>query len=244
MNLPAGYPKTMHHPSYTPARLGVGDRDGVPARFSPVEVKTPDQEEQHRALGYLLDGESPSHVDGYHEYPKMLHHPKHEDGIPARVEAYRDDSGKVVEETIPGRPEKFPPKIVKSPKEEAEWKAKGWGELTPPNPAAHGTAKAAPYNPNHKHNEYPKMVGGKVIDPTATPDGPIEYPKWVGRGEHAVIVNNRDEEMAVLKRLGLVTKQENTESPKSSSRSEKMKAAWARRKAAKQDAEQNSGAAA
>lgn len=77
------YPKTMKHPHHQPAKLGKAYGQGTPEKFPEVVVHDSDQEEQHKAMGYVPNGEAsaagfaasqnaPGEDYEFHEYPKMI----------------------------------------------------------------------------------------------------------------------------------------------------------------------------
>lgn len=189
------YPKPMVHPAYKAGathKLADGDYQGDPDRYPPVTVSNDVQENYHRAMGYLAVGETLAHVD-YSEYPLMLVHPEHVDAVPESTEARKTETG-FETYRVPGLPEKFPHVVVNDGEEEKKWTAKGWKRPGKADAAAVETAKASPYDPSRRLEEFPKMVDGVVVDPNQPPLGPIEYPKWVG----GQIVNSKAEERAVL----------------------------------------------
>ena len=71
------YPKIMTHPAYfkggpgqvvTDVRGRVMEAHGPATRFSPVTVQNEDQEERHKAMGYLSTDEAPI-ARAYQPYP-------------------------------------------------------------------------------------------------------------------------------------------------------------------------------
>lgn len=196
-----GFPKPMHHPDYVAAEImDSGGRSGqrvavgAPARFPPVSVETPDQEEEYRARGYVCRGEGrPASVVGFHEYPVMLAHPDHVDAVQEQKVPRKEENGGIVFDTIPGSPEKYPPRPAANPQEEAALIKQGYARPGISDPRAMETARAAPYVPGREHKEYPRWENGALLqDPKAVPAS-NEYPKWVGQQ----IVNSREEELAL-----------------------------------------------
>lgn len=221
-NIPAypGFPKDMVHPGYAPAvfakRTAYGEPNerGAPARYPPVTVNAPHQEEEYRAKGYHVYGETVSTMTPYQEYPKMLVHPEHKDAIPDEHLARREGHT-IITNTIPGSPEVYPAVFVKDAKEEEAWKAKGYGSPVKGDPEAFISAQAAP-----KHDSRP---------------GIIEYPKWVN-GELAKDETDEARILAKVQPVGIVSvgealKAAIPEDATKAERSAKMKAAWVTRKA-------------
>jgi len=199
------YPKTMQHPSYKPAVVKevpvtssitgrtIKDYYGTPDRYPPVTVNNEDQEERHRAMGYIEYGEAPKPMIEFSEFPLMLTHPDHIPAVEQQVFATRDqNTGAVTTHTIAGSPAKLPAVTVRNATEEAEWKAKGYHRPGRADPDAVEAAKASPHVPGRVVEEFPKMVDGKVVDPRPNLHGFQEYPKWV----NGVVVNSAAEELA------------------------------------------------
>lgn len=239
--IPEGYPKTMVHPHYAPAILarptpmGQPNQQGAPARWPPVTVYRPEDEQEQRSKGYLMIGEAPPARPEYAEYPMMLVHPEHVDAIPDETIAKRETNGELVVTRLPGKPEKFPPVTAKDAQERKLWEAKGYHVPVRLDPKAFDRAHAAP-------------------KPKTLPVTPDEYPKWV-RG---VVVKNRMEEDILLGNAVPEVPQEplseedelrakiaaleaenaalkaKPAKKKHAGQSEKMKAYWAKRRAEKQ----------
>lgn len=93
MNLPAGFPKTLQHPSHQAAVLGMEFGQGRPERFPAVIVNTREQQEYYEAKGYREPGAASMYT--FQEYPKWV------DGV--LVEAPQDAP---VAKRKPGRPRK------------------------------------------------------------------------------------------------------------------------------------------
>lgn len=204
------YPKQMHHPAYSPGTSGrqastdasgeLGELPrGQPCRFPPVVVTTQDDEDQYRAKGYLAEGEKPSGVDGYHEYPKMLIHPDHVPEVPPEVVGYREtESGPILTRTLPGKPAILPAVTVNSRDEEMAWNLKGYQMPRLPDPQAVQRAKAS-VDLDYAPRADAANLAGAVQ----------EYPKWVKSGktvdgqEEALLVHNADEELAMLGDAGM-----------------------------------------
>ena len=180
------YPKAMVHPGYHPAKIVRPGKWGEPVTaapapdsFPPVTVNNEQQEEMHRAMGYREQGEAPPPMIDYSEYPLMLVHPEHVDGVPAQSFARKDEAtGAITTWTEPGIPEKYPHRQVNNAAEEAEWTAKGWQRPGRADPDAMQASRASPHVPDRTVQEWPKMVDGKVVDPYTANDGPQLYPMW------------------------------------------------------------------
>lgn len=204
------YPKQMVHPAYSPGTSGrqaqidgKGDLaavvSGTPCRFPPVSVGTQDDEDQYRAKGYLPEGEKPPAVDGYHEYPKMLVHPDHVPEVPPEVVGYREsDTGPLLTRTLAGKPAILAPVTVNSRDEEMAWNLKGYEMPRLPDPQAVQRANAS-VDLDYVPRADASNLAGAVQD----------YPKWVKTGkivdgrEEEVIVQDADEELAVLGSAGM-----------------------------------------
>jgi hypothetical protein len=198
------YPKTMNHPNYRKGKmtkLSNGDTQGEPDMLPPVTVNNSDQEAACRRAGYLAAGEASPPPPEYSEYPVMLVHPDHADAIPPEHVPTKTDAGVTIH-IIPGTEEKFPPRAANNPAEEAEWGAKGYRRAGNPDPDAVRKAHSSPYNAGYKHEDFPKMVNGVVVDPNAPASGPIQYPKWVG---DKIVYSVEEEEKLTGKRLRPVT---------------------------------------
>lgn len=201
-----GFPKQMHHPQYVPGQVisndgrgavgvdGVGMRivSGSPARFPPVMVDDPDMEELVRSRGYLAIGEAPRVTD-YHEYPLMLQHPDHVDAVPATTGGEMRD-GVLVTYPVAPIPEKYPNKVVNSPKEEQEWIEKGWQRPGKADDLAFERQKSAPGMPG---SEWPKWVNGVLMqDPDTKAPGPEQYPMYIRlpSGQEVIAKDRADHE--------------------------------------------------
>lgn len=206
MSNPAPYEaKTMHHPQFRKGKItpveGIDassgrpfkDFQGEPDVFPDVTVKDQQTEDYYRSRGYLMHGETPAPPADYSEYPVMLSHPDHQDAVADDYVTELGEHKQIIRHLIKGTPEVMPPRSAANPDEESAWGAKGYRRVGSDNPDAIRTAKASPFNPNAVHAEFPKVVAGKVIDPTAPVSGPQEYPKWIGDR----LVNSRAEEMAL-----------------------------------------------
>ncbi len=199
------YPKTLAHPSYKPAEVKavpvtssitgrtIIDHYGTPDRYPPVTVNNEDQEERHRAMGYIEYGEAPKPMIEFSEFPLMLTHPGHIPAVEQQVFATRDqNTGAVTTHTIAGSPAKLPAVVVKNSREEETWAAKGYVRPGRADPDAVQASKASPHVPGRVVEEFPKMVDGKVVDPRPNPHGFQKYPMWM----NGIIVNNEAEELA------------------------------------------------
>lgn len=197
------YPVTMHHPHFRKGNMravdsqanavgfkGISDIRGEPDLFPPVVVHNDAQEGFHRSKGYLLPGEAPAPKAAYSEYPVMLHHPDHVDGVPDTFDIRKEPSG-VVTFRVPGTPERFPPVTARNADEEEQWISKGYARAGKADADASAKSKANPYDPNYHHDEYPKMVDGLIVDPH-NEIGFQRYPMWVGDA----LVQDEDEERA------------------------------------------------
>lgn len=204
------YPKMLYHPAWsvgTPAKtdkdpqgrvIGVGAR-GVPCRYPPVTVVDEDEEGRYRAAGYMGQGEHAT-LAKYSEFPKMLVHPGHVDAVPDAIDMKKDDDGNLVRLVIPGKPEKHPHVFVKDADEQAKWEAKGY-ELPGKMDPVHAVDAMVDHIEGYDPQQWPKMEGGRIVDPYARQGGPEEYPKWV----NGQVVNNAAEEDALLADLGELT---------------------------------------
>ncbi len=161
--LAPGFPKTMMHPAYQPAKLGTSAGEGAPVRYPPITVFTPDQEGQYRAVGYFPGGEPPAPPSAFVEYPMMLVHPRHVPARPATREVHREGD-KLIDRTIPGGPEKHGPVIVHTLAQREQWEKQGY-VARKADPEAFAKAKAAPYAPQAVDvREYPKWVGSRIVN--------------------------------------------------------------------------------
>lgn len=170
------YPKQMVHPHAKKAVIttveghdpGTGrkfmDYHGTPDKFPPLTVTNLEQEERHRAMGYILSTET-VHMTSYQPYPMWMTHPDH-DRADVLVTSDADRDARELE---------------------------GYAPPGQPDPDAVERAGAAPYDPDAVVQEYPKVVHGVIVDPTA-PSGFQEFPKWIGDK----LVNSAAEERALL----------------------------------------------
>lgn len=197
------YPIRMTHPQAAKSVItkvestyGRPDYHGTPDRFPPVTVNNAMQEANHRAMGYIVQGEAPPPYV-YADYPKMLTHPKHVAAVLDEQIPQKDDvSGAINMILIKGKPEVLPPVQVNNPEEEAEWIEKGYELPGKADPDAIQTSISSPYVPGRVTQEFPKMVNGKVIDPNAG-NGFAKYPMWLG----GTVVNNEREELEQLRKM-------------------------------------------
>lgn len=195
-------PKELQHPQFrkgTTTILANGDTQGTPDLFPPVTVNNEQQEAFHRAKGYLAKGEAPPQPVDYAEYPVMLSHPQHEDAIPDDFDVKKGPGGEVISTRIPGKPETHPPVMAKSPEEEKAWAVKGYKRVGVADGLASQKAKASPFNPNFKAEEYPKMVDGKIVDPAGSMLH-NRYPMYVGE----TLVHSAEEEIAARETMAPV----------------------------------------
>ena len=206
MNYVAGFPKQMMHPQFQPGMVqavprgtytdvhGVthqmSDMVGTSTRFPPMLAETPDQEAEARSRGYLAAGEAPKVTD-YSEYPMMLRHPEHRDGVQATTEMHQVN-GVWTPFPVPAIPELYPDKLVRNPEEEREWTEKGWARPGKADDRAFERARSAPGMPG---TEWPKWVDGVLMqDPDTPAPGPQKYPMWVRLSSgQEVIANTRAE---------------------------------------------------
>lgn len=85
--------------------------------------------------------------------------------------------------------------LVSTEGEEAAYVERGFAVPGKPDPEAVHTAHSAPYQPNRRVSEWPKMVDGKLMqDPDLANRSAGEYPKWVG----GKVVNNFEEERLLV----------------------------------------------
>lgn len=213
MTITQKYPLEMVHPAFdagSPARFknnsgellppgivsGTMVSEGRASRNPPVTVSNQRDEEYHRSLGYLAKGETPTKVEGFFDYPKMLVHPDHVAGTPDEIHAKPREEGKAIETfTVKGTPEKFPPVIVNNAEEESAWNAKGYHMSKLPDPDSFQRSRSVPYVPGRTVNGYPRWENGVLVnDPSLNSAGVKEYPKWVGDK----LVNSAKEELELL----------------------------------------------
>lgn len=196
-------PKTLHHPHFRKGKIqeikgqdpvsgrAFTDYQGESDQFPPITVKDQHGEAYYRSRGYLAHDEAPAPPAEYAEYPVMLAHPDHVEAIADDFTIEKASNGEVTRHRIPGSPEKFPPMVANSQEDEAALGKKGYHRAGKDDPDAIRTAKAVPYKPGQKAEEYPKMVAGEIVeDPATQIGGPQQYPKWVLNQ----IVNSRAEE--------------------------------------------------
>jgi hypothetical protein len=201
------FPKTMTHPAHQrgasipiptvdAAGRTVVDYQGTPDRFPPVVVNNSDQEEQHRAMGYIAFGEHAATAAAYQEYPKMLTHPEYEPAVEMILEQ-RNGANQVISPGVPGTPAKFPSLGVHNPDEEEAALAKGYLQPGKSDPDAVQASISSPYDPARVTQEWPRMVNGVLTqDPSINTSGFQEYPKWIGDK----MVNSLAEEWALTGR--------------------------------------------
>lgn len=151
--------------------------DGAPERFPPAQVHSPEQEEMFRARGYLRIGEAPpAPAINPLEFPKMLVHPDHVDGVPATQESIIEGN-RVLIVPVPAKPEKYPHHIVNTPEEQAEWEAKGYRL---PGTWDEGAYEHSLYAAGEPGDEWPKWIDGVLTeDPAKANIRPDEYPKFL-----------------------------------------------------------------
>lgn len=188
---------------------GYVDYRGTPDQFPDVVINNETQEAQHRAKGYVAKGEPFPQADEYREFPKWMQHKTHE------------------------------AVLVNDKGQQSEAEAKGYYEPGVPDAEAVEADRASPYVPGRKNLEYPRMENGILVqDPDAPSDGPIEYPKALtppGGGDQ-VFVNSKAEERAMFAKWGVPevkAKEVGVSDKGKPDRSAAMKAAWAKKKAAK-----------
>lgn len=198
------FPKALHHPQFRKGKMTAlsgkdpvsgkpfTDYQGEPDMFPDVTVNNADQEGFYRAKGYLGVGEAPPAPVAYAEYPVMLSHPEHQDAVPDSYDIIgRKENGQLETRHVQGVPEKFPPMMAKTPQDEKMWVEKGYMRIGKSDGAAIQRAKASPYDPDYKVDEYPKIVDGKIVDPHASMEH-NRYPMYVGD----TLVNSAEEEAA------------------------------------------------
>ncbi len=211
------YPVQMVHPKFAPAIISgytgalgnaVDDAPGRPARFPPVTVETEDQEEQHRARGYLRLGEAAKTVDGYHAYPKILRHPEHEEKTPDETHA-TNINGHLNTYVVKGNPGKYPDQIVRDEREEDVWRAKGYVPAGAEDPISFGRAVSAPgFDGEEDAQAYPRWNEATQEieeDPDAPPPPDHRmYPKWIiTEGFEDELAKDAAEERKILKARGI-----------------------------------------
>lgn len=200
-----GFPKVMSHPRYVPAVLsedpkgfGQAATPGSAARFPPVTVSTPDQEEEYRARGYRAADEAAPGVVPYAEYPMMLSHPDYVEAVPDRLDGHMVD-GQLKMVPIKGTPVHMPPVIVSTPEEAGPWEVKGYRAN---GVSDHKAFDRFSVSPGSAGKEWPKYIDGVL---TQDPDAPSlegnEYPKWIHReGRESVLVKDAEAEFALTGR--------------------------------------------
>ena len=203
-------PRVMRHPHARKGKITaiVGtdpvtgrpfrDSQGEPDMFPEVTVKDASTEAYYRSRGYLFDGEVPNPPAEYAEYPVMLVHSKHKEAVPDDYVVEKGEHNEIIRHKIPGNPEQFAPCSASNRAEELALEKKGYHRAGLDNPEAIRKAKASPYDPDQKTEEFPKMVDGQIEDPGAPTGGPVQYPMWVGDG----VVNSRAEHEALLAKQG------------------------------------------
>lgn len=214
------YPKVMKHPHAKKGQAipvdGIDplsgkrfiDYQGSPDMFPPTTVNNERQEAEYRAKGYVEFSEPFPLPTEYRDYPKWLKHPT-KDSV-----------------------------LANNPDQEREFIAQGYLLPGKSDPDAVSTAHASPYVAGRETKEFPKYVNGKIVDPTVVQSGPIRYPMWC----HGQIVNNEAEELALrakmepAKEAAPTVPAEPAPTEPKFNRSEKMKAIWAAKKAAKAQA--------
>ena len=225
-----GYPKVMVHPGYAPAVNSTEHYKGAPARWPPVTVYKYEQELKERSNGYLIMGEPmPERRPEYVEYPMMLVHPDHVEGIPSETRAHKEwEGGPIIYTKIEGREEAFPPVVVNSEAEREVWEHKGYQMKLAPDPEAYLKATASP-KPKHETiepNEYPKFLVkfGKTVQ------NRDEENALLGIAVEAAPADP-DDDLAARYEALLAENARLKAGGAKSERSRKMKEAWAKRKA-------------
>jgi hypothetical protein len=203
------YPLVMRHPQHQKAE----NADGVALvrktidRFSPVTVGGQDQEDYYRGLGYIPFGEAPPMPAAFAEYPVMLYHPEAVEAVPVETHDYLDDDNKPQRMVIPAKPAVLPPVQAGSAQDEAAWGKKGYRRVGKGDPEAISRL-AAGTSLDYKPAEWPKVVGGKVVqDPARPAPGPIEFPKWLRHPTNGqiepVLVNDAGQQAVQLAAWGI-----------------------------------------
>ena len=183
------YPLAMRHPSHKQAELsnaGVnmstgavsGNAQGKPEMWPPVNVTNSEQEEYHRAQGYVGATEPfPEVGTHYSDYPVMLYHPDYKPAVFDKT-----DILKRLEQ------EQFPPRIAASPDDEERLEADGYKRRGHADAPSFDKAYTAPGMPG---DEWPKLINGVLVeDPDAAPPLPPDvFPMWVHpeQGEGRVV---------------------------------------------------------
>ncbi len=230
-----GYPKVMVHPGYAAAVLSTEHYKGSPARWPPITVYKHDDELKERAQGYLLMGEPmPERRPEYVEYPMMLIHPDHVEGIPEETRARKDwEGGPIIYTKIEGRAEIYPPVVVNNSAEREVWETKGYRMKTAPDPEAYlkATATAKPKHETIEPNEYPKWVQGKIVNNRDEENALLGIATQVVQETPAIPDNDLQAKYyALLEKVAMLERKTSTDDKKAE-RSRKMKEAWAKRRA-------------
>lgn len=226
---------------------------GEPDVFPPMMVATSGQEESARALGYRMPGETPEKT-GYAEFPKCLKHPEHR---PEQVELMpvKDPQGNII---IPGRPRievHKPDVFVNNEREQAAWEAKGYKEPGRGDPEATLRALSGidlDYEPEDDSGlppgdraasglpAYPMWVGDRVVNSraehealigkSAMPDA-VDVAKQKREDARRKLAAAQAELDAAEAELGASIEPETEAAPVEMTRSEKIKAGIAAKKA-------------
>ena len=182
------YPKVMTHPNAVKAQITaiesrdaagrvVRDYTGTADKFPPVTVSNKDQEDRHRAQGYVT-AEDQVKQQSYEDYPVWLRHTETQEAV-----------------------------LATSAASEAEYQTQGYERPGKGDPDAVRKAFASPHVPGRTTEEWPKVVNGVVIeDPAKSATGLVEYPKWIHdptKKQESILANNRHEEELAKEKLGI-----------------------------------------
>lgn len=203
------YPKTMTHPNERKARSDV-QRD---ARGRVLSASQLDPGVFHPVIVESKEQEEMYRAQGYRAQGEAMTEAQFEKYPMYMHRAGKDEQGKVTREEL----------LVLGPADETKAQKDGW---ISPNCDVAAFEKA--------HTDAP-------------PDDykPDEYPKWLGQDENKrdIIVNSRAEELALRPKESPIKASELSpetatilKAKRSMERSEKMKAAWAKRKAKQAEA--------
>jgi hypothetical protein len=135
----------------------------------------------------------------YERYPMWLHHPAEQPAV--LCDEYATQYGErppVGYSARPGQARMFPPVMVNNPDQEAYHVSRGY-EPGPSTKQAFVAAQAEARLPaNYRHQDYPMMVGGQLVQDPQTVVMDHNYPKWVDGPQGKKIVQNAQEELAYL----------------------------------------------
>lgn len=156
---------------------------------------------------------TPPPIPVFEKFPMVMRHPHERKSVPVLVPGTQrhDAMGNPIAGTgvYQGTPDFMPPVHVHNQDQEDYYHAQGYVSAGTMDAAAFDRIAAAPIAPPHDVQEWPKWVNGKLCQ-------------------------NAEEEAAASGRVGQTRGEATTHAePTPMTRSEKAKAAWAKRKAAK-----------